>query len=123
MESRQHEEVPRRRAVQLIERRIAAQREWHDICKQLARRQAAADDRQKAGTSEQDVQQLMALLNHKLEAFNASGGKPYRLSLAMGYTIWEEEAFDPDTFLHRMDIQMYKSKNRFHAGKSEAARR
>ena len=75
------------------------------------------------GASEQDVQQLMELLNHKLEAFNASGGKPYRLSLAMGYTIWEEEAFDPDTFLHRMDIQMYKSKNRFHAGKSEAARR
>ena len=75
------------------------------------------------GASEQDVQQLMELLNHKLEAFNASGGKPYRLSLAMGYTIWEEEAFDPDTFLHRMDIQMYKSKNRVHAGKSEAARR
>ena len=75
------------------------------------------------GASEQDVQQLMELLNHKLEAFNASGGKPYRLSLAMGYTIWEEEAFDPDTFLHRMDIQMYKSKKRFHTGKSEAARR
>ena len=53
----QHEEVTSRRAVHLIEQRIAAQRERHDIRKELARGQAATDDCQKAGTSEQDVQQ------------------------------------------------------------------
>lgn len=75
------------------------------------------------GADQQAVQQLLELVQHKVEAFNASGGKPYQLSLAMGYTIWDEERFDPDTFLHRMDVQMYRAKNLYYAGKTEAARR
>ena len=75
------------------------------------------------GASEQDVKRLMELLTHKVEAFNASSGKPYRLSLAMGYTMLDADQFDPDTFLHRMDIQMYRAKDLFYAKKTENARR
>lgn len=74
-------------------------------------------------TSEQAVQRLMELLSRKVEAFNASGGKPYHLSLAMGYTIWDEEKFDPDAFLHRMDVQMYQAKSLYYAEKNVDARR
>lgn len=75
------------------------------------------------GASEQDVKRLINLLTHKTEAFNASSSKPYRLSLAMGYTIWDEEKFDPDAFLHRMDVQMYKAKDLYYSEKTKEARR
>ena len=75
------------------------------------------------GAGKQEAEQLMELLTQKVEAFNASSGKPYRLSLAMGYTIWDEEKFDPDAFLHRMDMQMYMSKDLYYAGKTKEARR
>ena len=73
------------------------------------------------GAHEADLQNLIRLLNHKLEAFNASGGKPYRLSVAVGYTIWDEDTLDPDAFLHRMDVQMYKSKDLYYAQKTQEA--
>ena len=75
------------------------------------------------GAGKQEAEQLMELLTQKVEAFNASSGKPYRLSLAMGNTIWDEEKFDPDAFLHRMDMQMYMSKDLYYAGKTKEARR
>ena len=75
------------------------------------------------GAGKQEAEQLMELLTQKVEAFNASSGKPYRLSLAMGYTIWDEEKFNPDAFLHRMDMQMYMSKDLYYAGKTKEARR
>ena len=75
------------------------------------------------GSGKREVEQLMELLKRKVEAFNASSGKPYRLSLAMGYTVWDEEKFDPDAFLHRMDMQMYMSKDLYYAEKTKEARR
>ena len=75
------------------------------------------------GSGKREVEQLMELLKRKVEAFNASSGKPYRLSLAIGYTVWDEEKFDPDAFLHRMDMQMYMSKDLYYAEKTKEARR
>ena len=75
------------------------------------------------GAGKQEVELLMELVKRKVEAFNASGGKPYHLSLAMGCTTWEEERFDPDAFLHRMDMQMYRSKDLYYAEKTREVRR
>ena len=48
-------------------------------------------------------------LADKIEYFNRTSEKPYKLSLAMGYTICDTEDLDSDAFLHQMDMKMYRA--------------
>lgn len=63
----------------------------------------------------QDVEQLIDALKQKVEEFNATSGKPYQLSLAMGYALCEAAELDSDKFLHQMDIKMYEEKNAYYS--------
>lgn len=70
-----------------------------------------------------DAEQLMDALSEKIEKFNAASGKPYRLSLAMGYTVCNSSELDSDRFLHQMDLDMYEKKSRYYLGGGKDRRR
>ncbi len=61
------------------------------------------------------TQQLLADLQRELEAFNEKGEKPYQLSLAVGYLLYDTENFNSDAFFHQMDTKMYESKAAYYA--------
>lgn len=65
--------------------------------------------------SREDTEKLVWELQTAVERFNSRGEKPYKLSLAMGYSICPTENFDSDRFLHQMDMQMYAAKAQYHA--------
>ena len=65
--------------------------------------------------SREDTEKLVRELETRVERFNRCGEKPYRLSLAVGYSILPTENFDSDQFLHQMDMQMYAVKARHYA--------
>lgn len=65
--------------------------------------------------SREDTEKLVWELQTAVERFNSRGEKPYKLSLAVGYSICPTENFDSDRFLHQMDMQMYAAKAQYHA--------
>lgn len=75
------------------------------------------------GTQEQQTEALMESIQQRVEQFNASSGKPYQLSLAMGYAICEASVLDSDAFLHHMDKKMYEAKAAYYAQAGRARRR
>lgn len=60
--------------------------------------------------SELETQQLIGDLQTKIESFNKKSGKPYKLSLAIGYYICEVKDFNSDDFFNKIDNKMYESK-------------
>ena len=65
--------------------------------------------------SQADTELLIRALQAAVERFNSRGEKPYKLSPAVGYSIFSTENFDSDQFLHQMDMQMYEAKTKYHA--------
>ena len=64
--------------------------------------------------SQEDTEQLVRELQAAVERFNSRGEKPYKLSLAVGYSVLSTENFDSDRFMHQMDMKMYAAKARYH---------
>lgn len=75
------------------------------------------------GEREEETEALIAGIEQKLEEFNASAGKPYRLSMAMGYTIRDTAGLDYDEFLHGMDRKMYQAKDLYYSQAEKDRRR
>lgn len=75
------------------------------------------------GASEEEIRQLMGSIEKKLEQFNASSGKPYRLSLAMGYARCDTAGLDSDAFLRQMDTKMYEAKAAYYSRQERDRRR
>lgn len=65
-------------------------------------------------TQEAEIQELITLLLQRVEWFNRSAGKPYQLSLAVGYSSCETAYLNSNDFLHQMDARMYEAKSRFY---------
>ena len=64
---------------------------------------------------ERDVICMMEAFATKVESFNNSAGKPYKLSLSMGYALCDTVSFKPNVFLHQMDKKMYEAKTQYYA--------
>ena len=64
---------------------------------------------------ERYMEQLIHDLTRKVNEFNAVSGKPYKLSLAIGSTLYQTADLDSDSFLRQIDIKMYESKNRYYS--------
>lgn len=62
-----------------------------------------------------DIEKLIDDLNRRIEEFNRTSGKPYQLSLAIGYTVCKIEDFNSDRMLHQMDLKMYDAKAEYYA--------
>lgn len=75
------------------------------------------------GAREQDTLQLMERIRQQVELFDTSSGRPYQLSLAMGYTICEAANLDSDEFLRRMDMKMYEAKAAYYSQAGKNRRR
>lgn len=66
---------------------------------------------------EKDVVSLIDNLEQRIESFNNFSGKPYHLSLAIGYTFCNSMEMDSDYFLRKMDQKMYQAKEKHYAKK------
>lgn len=76
-----------------------------------------------AAEDETHVEQLMDALTRKTEHFNETAGKPYKLSLASGYTLCKTAQLDSDSFLHQMDLKMYEAKSAYYSQEGKERRK
>ena len=61
------------------------------------------------------TQRLIQDFQQAVDAFNRDAGRSYRLSVSVGYAIFETDGFDSDRFLHQMDMKMYEAKASFYS--------
>lgn len=57
-------------------------------------------------------------IRKEAEDFNNKKDAPYKISFSMGHAIYEPGTAD-DVFLHKMDAEMYKDKQRYHEAAAE----
>jgi diguanylate cyclase (GGDEF)-like protein len=68
------------------------------------------------------VEEVMKDIHDGLEAFNKTGQLPMKLSVAMGYAVYEEkEASAPDLLIKKADAMMYQNKASMKTNTNEAA--
>ena len=71
---------------------------------------------QKIGFDNQKYLKLQTeRIRQRVEQYNATAGKPFQLSLAMGCTVCEAAELDSDAFLHGMDMRMYEAKAAYYS--------
>lgn len=63
---------------------------------------------------ENRVRTLMEQIKSDVESFNASGKRPYRLSLSMGYTRFDRNNNSIEEFMSAMDRNMYDAKENYY---------
>lgn len=66
-----------------------------------------------SGTEDKDVHSVMDDINNNIARFNKSETEPFALSVAMGSAQFAEND-NAESFLMRMDAEMYTEKRRFH---------
>lgn len=65
-------------------------------------------------TDEQLIRKLIEDAKKNFEEANRTGGRPYQLSAAMGYTICNLSVETIDDFMNRIDQQMYQDKAEYY---------
>ena len=65
--------------------------------------------------SQQELDQLAERICRRVDRQNEGGALPYRLSLSMGCTLYDPAGDDIDSFLRRMDQNMYENKRRYYS--------
>lgn len=71
------------------------------------------------------TEQLVEDLQRRINAFNELGEKPYRLSVSIGYLVFDTKDFQSEEFFHQLDMKMYEAKAAYYsqAGVDRRARR
>ncbi len=70
-------------------------------------------------TSEKEMKNILKNLHEEVALFNETEGRQYRLSLSMGYSIYDQEHESLDDFLKHMDDNMYEEKQINHIAELE----
>ena len=70
---------------------------------------------------EKEIDDMIGMIRDSLKKFNESGKREYKLSFSIGYSIYDPDMGDPDSFMHRMDENMYKEKRTKHSRSSTPA--
>ena len=65
-------------------------------------------------TSEKELQRVVDSIKDELKLFNETEERRYKLSLSLGYSIYDPAHDSIDNFLKHMDDNMYKEKNETH---------
>lgn len=73
--------------------------------------------------NKQYVELLIHTLTENVEKFNENANKPYKLSLAIGYTLCQTSEINSDSFLHQMDLKMYEAKSAYYSQKGTNRRK
>ena len=71
------------------------------------------------GVEQEYTQRLVDAIGRELNVFNETAGKPYKLSVAIGYAVCDTDNLNFDSFLHQMDMKMYEAKAAYYGTKSE----
>lgn len=61
-------------------------------------------------TSEKEMKNVLKSLHDEVDLFNETEGRQYKLSLSMGYSIFNQDSETLDDFLKHMDDNMYEEK-------------
>ncbi len=64
------------------------------------------------GGNKTDLEKLRLTINKLITDFNKTAGKPYSLSVSMGYSTCYTNEVCLDSFFHQLDLQMYEQKSR-----------
>ena len=67
-----------------------------------------------ADADEERAERMKKSIADAVDAYNASSGKPYKLHLSMGSSVFSPGSDTIDDFLHRIDERMYEQKRRHH---------
>ena len=67
------------------------------------------------GTSEEALKRVVENIRDELDLFNETEGRQYQLSLSIGYTLFDPEKDNVDSFFRHMDDNMYEEKIRKHS--------
>ncbi len=62
------------------------------------------------GTSEEALKRVVKNIRDELDLFNETEGRQYQLSLSIGYTLFDPEKDNVDSFFRHMDDNMYEEK-------------
>ena len=64
---------------------------------------------------ERELDALAARMRGRLELENVANSRPYRLELSIGHALYDPDTDNLDSFLRRMDSNMYEDKRRFYS--------
>ena len=65
-------------------------------------------------TSDDEMKKIVDNIRDELKMFNETENRPYKLSLSLGYTLFDLDKDTTDTFFKRMDDNMYIEKAQKH---------
>ncbi len=67
------------------------------------------------GSTEEIIQKIVQNIRDEVDLFNDTEGREYNLSLSIGYTLFDAQNDDMDSFFKHMDDNMYEEKERKHS--------
>ena len=67
------------------------------------------------GCTDESMQKIIQDIRKEVDLFNDTEGRQYKLSLSLGYTIYDPEKDNMDSFFKHMDDNMYEEKIRKHS--------
>jgi len=65
-------------------------------------------------TTKSEMENIIANIREELRIFNETEGRQYKLSLSLGYSIYDIDKGDKDSFFRHMDANMYEEKKTKH---------
>ncbi len=66
-------------------------------------------------SSEDNIRQVVRDIRDELKLFNENEGRQYELSLSIGYTLYDPDKDNSDSFFKKMDDNMYEEKKLKHS--------
>jgi len=68
-------------------------------------------------TNDDEMRKIIESIRGELKYFNETENRPYKLSLSLGYTLFDLDKDTTDTFFKRMDDNMYVEKAQKHGAR------
>ena len=66
-------------------------------------------------STDESMQKIISTIRNEVDLFNETEGRQYKLSLSLGYTLFEPGKDDTDSFFRHMDDNMYEEKIKKHS--------
>lgn len=66
-------------------------------------------------SSDESMQKIISNIRNEVDLFNDTEGRQYKLSLSIGYALFDPDKDDTDSFFRHMDDNMYEEKVRKHS--------
>ena len=67
--------------------------------------------------TEDELKKAILNVKKELAKLNDTENRPYKLSLSMGYSLYDHKNDDMDSFFRHMDEMMYEEKEQMHSAR------